>query len=213
MRNTIMRHWTILFLTLAIMMLSASCQPAPDPSPTLTPQISPSPSAISTHTPGFTVTPSPPETSPTVNATQEAMDIADAKEAVETYYHLMGDKQYAEAYSLLSPRKPHLKSLDDWLAECEMFFESNELLSVQHFPDFTRTLIATTGNRQISTTFYESPNCKIFVVTKDVDYVGGWGAVPSGIDNEVVIVIKEDEAWHLVEINQILDFGACGRYD
>jgi hypothetical protein len=213
MCNTIMRYRTILLLVLVIVLLSASCQVAPDPSPTITPQISPSPSKISILTPGFTVTPSPSEIAPTVNTTKESMDIANAKEAVETYYHLMEEKQYIEAYAMFSHQKPHLKSLDDWLAECEMFFESIELLSVQHFPDFTRTLIATTDNQQISTTFYESPTCKIFVVQKDVDYVGGWGAVPSGIDNEVVIVIKEDEAWHLFEINQLLDFGACSRYD
>ena len=46
----------------------------------------------------------------------------------------------------------------------------------------------------------KSSHCKIFVVTKDVDYIGGWGAGPSGVYNENVIVIKEDGSWRLVEI-------------
>jgi hypothetical protein len=213
MHKRIKRYQAVLILTLIVVLWVTSCQTTLRLSPSITPQIKPSRTETSTHTPDFTLTPSPTEATPTPNATQEVIAIADAQEAVEAYYHLMEEKQYAEAYSLLSPRKSNLQPLDEWVEDCEIFFESIELLSVQHYPYFARTLIATIGDQRISTSIYESSHCKIFVVTKDVDYIGGWGAGPSGVYNENVIVIKEDGSWRLVEISPVTIPDACSRYD
>lgn len=125
---------------------------------------------------------------------------------------MLEEKNYPEAYALLSPRMPQRKALEDWIAEREQMVNAVELISVQHYPDFQATWAANEGESQTTNPLYESETCKVFLVTLDIDYVGGWGAGPSGIDSSFVIMIKESTGWHLVEIASGLGRDACQRY-
>jgi len=74
---------------------------------------------------------------PTITATLATTgiyEITTAQAAVETYYELMGAQKYAEAYQLLSPLKPHLKTVDDFTLEQEFFLKSYDLQSIESYP-------------------------------------------------------------------------------
>lgn len=119
--------------------------------------------------------------------------MAAAQEAIETYYHLLEEKDYVEAYSLLSPSIPRLQSKDEWVECQEMWIESLELLSVQHYPEFQATVSVRHEDEPTPIPFYESGQYKVFMVKINIDYVGGWGSEPSGDDSSFVIAAKEKD--------------------
>jgi hypothetical protein len=211
------------FIILILSLLLSACQAAA--TPTLAPI--PSPTATETSTPFPPTATATPPLSPefyfawydwqideTVQptTTQDILDVEAAQEIVETYYHLLEEKKYAEAYALINPSKPNLKPLDEWVTDREIMLESLELLSVQHYPAFQATVAAGHDDGRTPTPFYESERCKVFVVKTNVNYIGGWGSEPSGESSTFVIAVKEKDEWYLAEFASGIGRDACRGY-
>ncbi len=223
MRN----HQPVIFLAIiTLSLLLSACQAAAVP--TLPPVPSPTEAQpTETRTPSPTQATATPPLSPEFYFTwhdwqidetvqpstaQDILDVAAAQETVEAYYHLLEEKKYAEAYLLINPSKPNLKPLDEWVTDREMMIASLELLSVQHYPEFHATVAAGQGVGRTPAPFYESEHCKVFIVKTDVNYIGGWGAKPSGEDSSFVIAVKEKDEWYLAEIASGIGRDACRGY-
>lgn len=174
---------------------------------TITASSTSSPGPTRTWTPRLTATTTTHATEST--AVQDPTGVAAAQEALETYCRPLEEKQYTEAYFLLSDARPHPNSLEEFVASQEQLLESFELLTVQHYPESVSTLAATGAYVRTTWPTYESDHCKIFVTTTDVQYVGGWGAEPSGNDISFVAVKKEEDGWRLVSITSGIGRDAC----
>lgn len=157
--------------------------------------------------------PAPDATQTLTAATQEASDIASAQDAVQSYYEFLSVKEYEEAYNLLSTSKQNRQDLADWTADQQYLIDSITLLNIQHYPDFQATVVAASDGTSSQHTLDESRWCKVFVVTIDVDYVGGWGAEPSGEDSNFVVVVKEGGEWRLAEIASGIGRDICHTVD
>lgn len=93
--------------------------------------------------PGTDVTGGESETTTTVDPTSTRdYENTTAQEAAEAYYELMSAQRHAEAYQMLSPSMPHRKTLEEFVLEAKMFYVSYKLLSVESFPVWSATLIA-----------------------------------------------------------------------
>jgi hypothetical protein len=176
--NSVQKNNKIAFLKQVIffvcLIILSACSPQPSPAPTVS----------------LTLT----------AATQEASDIASAQGAVQSYYAFLSEKEYEEAYDLLSTPKQNGQDLAEWTADQQYLINSITLLNIQHYPDFQATVVAASDGTGSQHPLDETRWCKVFVVTIDVDYVGGWGAEPSGEDSSFVVVIKEGGEWRLAEI-------------
>ena len=195
-----MNGWRIYVGVTAGLFFLSACRTLEAPA---TPSLTPTPVQVSTAAPQDRLWWIAPTGQPTVSsatATQNARDAAAAQEAIETYYHLLEEKNYSEAYALLSPSQPHLQPLEEWTANQQLLINAIQLLDIQHYPNFQATVAAASDGTGSQHPLDESRWCKVFVVTIDVDYVGGWGAEPSGEDSSFVVVIKEGGEWRLAEI-------------
>jgi hypothetical protein len=213
--------FTIPILSILLSACQAAATPTLPPIPSPTP-IQPTETRTPYPTPAVT-TPPPPEfyfawhdwwvnQTPLPTTAQGIADVAAAQEAIEIYYHLMEEKDYVEAYSFLSPSTPRLQSKEEWVEGRELMVESLELLSVQHYPAFQATVNARHEDEPTPIPFYESEQCKVFVVKINIDYIGGWGAEPSGEDSSFVIAVKEKDEWRLVGIYSGVGRDACRGY-
>jgi|GEM_PF-5177511 len=150
-----------------------------------------------------------PSTEAQATATQEASEVAAARNAVQSFYEFLSAKDYEAAYALLSKSQPHLQALEEWTADQQLLINAIQLLDIQHYPDFQATVMAASEGTASQQPLEESSRCKVFVVTVDVDYVGGWGAEPSGEDSSFVVVIREGDAWRLAGIYSGIGRDAC----
>jgi hypothetical protein len=121
----------------------------------------------------------------------------------------LSEKAFEEAYDLLSTSKQNRQNLAEWTADQQLLIDSITLLDIQHYPDFQATVTAANDGTASQHPLDESRWCKVFVVTIDVDYVGGWGAEPSGEDSSFVVVIKEGGEWRLAEIASGIGRNIC----
>jgi hypothetical protein len=146
------------------------------------------------------LSPAPAVTQTLTVPTQAAPDVSSAQDAVQSYYDFLSEKEYEEAYNLLSTSKQNHQTLDEWTADQQLLIDSITLLDIQHYPDFQATVAAASDGTDSQQPLDETRWCKVFVVTVDVDYIGGWGAEPSGEDSSFVVVVKEEGEWRLAEI-------------
>ncbi len=144
--------------------------------------------------------------------TTDTYEITTAEATVETYYELMGAQKYAEAYQLLSPLKPHLKSVDEFTLKQEFFLKSYDLLSIESYPAWSGTQYAEGKLKKVSLVV-ENEGCKRYIVKVKVEYKEGqMGAGPSGTNDYALTVIKNDDGWKIVQIDTIPDPYTCERY-
>ena len=153
------------------------------------------------------------ETEQTTTAAPTKIPISEvtlAQEAAETYFELMEAQKYAEAYQMLSPLTPHLKTLEEFVLEADTFYESYRLLSIESYPAWSATVNAGTPSAKM---LVENDRCKRFIVEVKVEYKEGiWGAGPSGTYPYALTVINDENGWKIVQIDTIPDPLVCEKY-
>jgi hypothetical protein len=141
----------------------------------------------------------------------EALDGLTAQGAVEAYYEFMNAQKYSEAYQLLSPLKPHLKTIEEYVSGAENHYKSYELLSVESLPSWVSTTF--TNDPTKNKTVVENDQCKRFIVEVKVEYKEDqMGAGPSGTYSYALTVIKDEDGWKIVQIDTISDPKTCEKY-
>lgn len=184
-----------LFIVSVVILLFSACQPLGTASPSPTPEV-------------------PQGTETAILQPSKETDISEAmtaQEAVETYYVFMSAQKYSEAYQLLSPLRPHLNAIEEFVSRAEELYKSYELGSVESLPIWVSTTFANEPTR--NKTVVENDRCKRFAVEVKVEYKQGQvGAGPSGTYSYALTVIKDEDGWKIVQIDTIPDPQVCERY-